>query len=440
VRSRSALRAAVAVAAAASSVALVVGCESIFGIGSLPFPADGGGADTSEPDVAVVDSGMDSSRSDADAAMQTDAPEVGPPACTPTVPFTQVKWAGPSAFPQSACTATQVSAYLTCFPNCDTFRQDLANAACVSCIETDENAIVHGPVVTRGTGSQAKPVLVNVGGCLAHFDGMSAPGGCGNQEDDLLACDMAECGSCSDFSVPAMSLGPTDMCEQMASGGTCQADTVSPSCAAELQSGSTAACSSLAGFLPQWCAPPPVTPPSCYAGTAFTPLPWAAPTAFGQGMCTTEQISAYESCFQSNDCSAFRADPSNSGCLGCIETDESSFELGPIVTSGGVAVEVNFGGCQAHFDNETTESGCGNLENEFTTCAEQECGTCSDFGNPTSGGPSAQCEGSAFTVDGGACTPYNDSMTLVCNSELADGGVAGTCDNFFTFLPLWCGQ
>jgi hypothetical protein len=31
-------------------------------------------------------------------------------------------------------------------------------------------------------------------------------------------------------------------------------------------------------------------------------------------------------------------------------------------------------------------------------------------------------------------------MTLVCNSELADGGVAGTCDNFFTFLPLWCGQ
>jgi hypothetical protein len=139
---------------------------------------------------------------------------------------------------------------------------------------------------------------------------------------------------------------------------------------------------------------------------------------------------AHVACFPS--CSAF--DAANPTCAACIETDVNGVEFGPIITSAGTPIEVNFGGCEANLDGNKGAGSCGDQIDSFNACASQECGTCPDFANPQQGGMSQQCEANAF--NGGVCTPYNESPT--CDAELVDGGVAAQCGNLNTFLGLWC--
>jgi hypothetical protein len=111
----------------------------------------------------------------------------------------------------------------------------------------------------------------------------------------------------------------------------------------------------------------------------------------------------------------------------------SSTQYGPVVTSGGTPVQVNFGGCVANLDGNPDPGSCGDLFNSFDSCLSLECETCSDFDDPTPGGPTQECTENAF--NGGACTSFN---AMMCDSELSDGGVAAPCSNLADFLPLWC--
>jgi hypothetical protein len=186
-------------------------------------------------------------------------------------------------------------------------------------------------------------------------------------------------------------------------------------------------------------APPPPDagdsgPTSCYANAPFTPIPWAPPSTFPNHACSSAQIAGYLACFP--NCSTFRADPTNTACLACIETDVTATTHGPIITSGGQPVEVNFGGCVAHYDGNTAAGSCGNQENNANDCAGAECGKCADFANPQTGGATDQCETAAFGASG-RCSA--DTVMQTCPGELGDGGVATSCDNLNAFLGLWCG-
>ncbi len=183
--------------------------------------------------------------------------------------------------------------------------------------------------------------------------------------------------------------------------------------------------------------------PSCMGTAPFTPTPWAPPSPFGQGVCSTAQIAAYNTCSTSasGDCSAFRAASANGGCLACIETNVGAAQYGPIVTEtvdGGTAVvETNSGGCQAHFDGQTGAMSCGAMVNASNACFAAECSSCSDFASPTQGGPSEGCY-YGTVLPGEPCGAF--LVTTACANEPLQGGVAAQCGTtLLELLTGWCG-
>ena len=181
-------------------------------------------------------------------------------------------------------------------------------------------------------------------------------------------------------------------------------------------------------------------PGACYTAAAFKPVTWAPPTAFGQGACSAAQVAAYLACYGAGDCTAFHGDASNAACLGCLETDESAPAHGPFVTTasdaGVTVVEVNLGGCQAHFDGKTGGGSCGQQANNANDCVNFECGGCSDFLSPSADGPTYECY--YLSTETGVCASYLE--TRPCGYETLDGGAAAACTDLSSFVPSWCGD
>ncbi len=172
----------------------------------------------------------------------------------------------------------------------------------------------------------------------------------------------------------------------------------------------------------------------CAPNATFTPYPWEPPTPFYQGACTPVQIASYLSCFSFGDCAPFKSVAQNAGCVSCIETDVAATAHGPVITAFGAIQEVNFGGCQATFDGNTSATSCGATFNNLNSCLVNECGDCPDV---SENGPQfSACYQAAFAA-GGPCTIYDETPT--CRAETSAGGVAATCDAISTLLPLWCG-
>jgi hypothetical protein len=183
--------------------------------------------------------------------------------------------------------------------------------------------------------------------------------------------------------------------------------------------------------------------PSCLATQPFTPTPWAPPTPFGQGACSATQITSYVTCATSagGNCSAFRAVTANAGCLACLETPASASQHGPMVMGGddgGVAyVEMNTGGCVAHYDGDAGSSACGALTNASNDCFAAACGSCSDFANPSDDGPTYACY-FASVLPGEACGDF--LVSNACGNETLEGGTASACGGTLgTILTAWCG-
>jgi len=127
--------------------------------------------------------------------------------CMPDKPLTLITWKPPTPFHQKLCTGTQTDAYIHLFKmtseaghiDTSSFRDDPANATCIPCIETDVNAAMHGPVITKLVGGTIQFDETNYGGCVANFDGNTSSTGCGAKLNSYNICALAECGDCTDY-------------------------------------------------------------------------------------------------------------------------------------------------------------------------------------------------------------------------------------------------
>jgi hypothetical protein len=222
-------------------LAVLGGCESIFGIGELPSPATDAGIDT-----GVIDTGKDSPRTDRDEGDS----EAG---CYQGIQFTPYPWKPPTPFGQAVCSTKQITDFITCLydSNCTAFNSDPNKTTCLACLETNENAAEYGPFVTTAGGSLYE---VNVGGCQANFDGDASATACGGQTNAYLNCLAAECSTCSDFTTEAPG-GPTALCESTALnlGGACVAFNEDPGCITEFTAGVAKPCEDSMAYLTAWC-------------------------------------------------------------------------------------------------------------------------------------------------------------------------------------------
>ena len=199
----------------------------------------------------------DAAVSDAGPTVASDAGDASNLACNANIPFAPIDWRLPTAWGQNACTSQQVAALSQADGTAlAAFLGDPSNATCALCISPDYVAVAGGEALPQQRG----PLFVakfdgeykgftNFGGCIAHMDGQTAAGSCGNKEQDRAACKYLECGSCvsdSDYSACA------------ASAPACSSYVLEPSCAAEFADGGIAdlPCQSLATMIPLWCGPP----------------------------------------------------------------------------------------------------------------------------------------------------------------------------------------
>jgi hypothetical protein len=130
----------------------------------------------------------------------------------------------------------------------------------------------------------------------------------------------------------------------------------------------------------------------------------------------------------------------NAACDACIQTDETAPAHGPIVTSMGMPIEFNLGGCMANFDGMTGPMSCGAVVNDQGDCANDECAGCSDFNNPSQNGPTEQCENTVFG-GGGPCTSFQPNAACQAELQSMDGGVAECLQiqSVLELVNLWCG-
>jgi hypothetical protein len=226
----------------------------------------GGGVDSSSGDSATKDTGSPPPGDASSQDTSTDTSTVGDGStatCSANTAFTALTWAPPTAFHQNKCTAAEGTAYNTSLMSAGPFTS--GNAACDACIQTDQTAAAHGPIVAVLQGGVETPVSLNAGGCIANEEtgaaatADKAAGGCGNQLNNASDCINQECGSCSDAAAP-LTGGPFDTCAQavLATGGICAADAITMTCNTELNTdGGIQTCliDTLPQYITLWCGP-----------------------------------------------------------------------------------------------------------------------------------------------------------------------------------------
>jgi len=176
-------------------------------------------------------------------------------------------------------------------------------------------------------------------------------------------------------------------------------------------------------------------PMMCPDNTVFSAIPWSPPSMFLQGACTPAETANYVTTLNN---SSF-ATSGSASCDACIQTDYASALHGPIITAvinGAVTpIEINYGGCLANLDGSKLAGSCGNVLNNGNDCAYQECGDCSDWGNPQMGGATNACLG---VVGNGACSGLE--LTTSCHDETLEANVEQLClGPLQVLLDQWCG-
>jgi hypothetical protein len=207
---------------------------------------------------------LDASTSASDASTTSDSSIATPDAtattrpCARNTPFTALPWAHPTPLHQGVCTVAQTAAYVDSF-YAEAGTITSGSASCDACIQTDSSASALGPIILVPESGQEIPTWVNMGGCVANFDGEPDAGSCGNDLNDYNECIQDECGSCSDFDMPTPA-GPTAVCESevLGAGGACAAEAITrPLCIVELANdgGSEQQCTdiTLQELLDLWC-------------------------------------------------------------------------------------------------------------------------------------------------------------------------------------------
>ena len=196
--------------------------------------------------------------------------------CTPDLPYTPFPWHPPSSWGQGACTQAQLDSFFAdCMTEggnvvlaapltsaCTSFLANPANAACAPCLNTDTDVDAGGSTLAAtyitSTLFPVTHVVANFGGCIAHEDGNSAAGGCGEIITDNTFCTTSECKDCDDISTH----GPhTQACGTASTnaGAPCHAYDAQ-SCLGEVFDGGVAStCGPTADFtqwIRAWCGSP----------------------------------------------------------------------------------------------------------------------------------------------------------------------------------------
>jgi hypothetical protein len=179
--------------------------------------------------------------------------------------------------------------------------------------------------------------------------------------------------------------------------------------------------------------------------TGYMPMKWAPPSPWGQGVCTSAQVTSFvTACLQSSStqatCSAYLNEMANQACKGCmISQVGQGSSYGPLLlfpdpkNPMNAIIVLNLGGCEAHYDMMTAAGSCGNKEEDGLACGTVDCSQCAGdtaFQNCIQN-PPAEC---------------NQFASSTCDAEFNDGGAAANClmgsdfTSVFTNLAnLWCG-
>ncbi len=206
----------------------VAGCTS----GSNPDQNDGG----AEPDggVGTTDSGS-----------QLPVGDGGPCVVLTTVPASAVPSYATVVQQKGACTATQISDFVTSCtsgsasgPNCDAFQTSSGNTGCMACLfpSRDGGASMNtGGVLLDATGTLI--VGGNTPGCIALVDPANGPA-CAAGLEPLFQCETVACGS-ADCRTASTSVYQT--CLDTSEKGACASQYAASSpCATEYTDGGAA--------------------------------------------------------------------------------------------------------------------------------------------------------------------------------------------------------
>ncbi|HEY1960238.1 MAG TPA: hypothetical protein VGH28_31730 [Polyangiaceae bacterium] len=129
-------------------------------------------------------------------------PESGPieasiecPTPNPTIDTSAITWVPPITPDPTACSDVQIAAFFDgCFgpqkstSACQGFENANANANCLKCLITNQNASAYGALIAIGGIDYA-----NTSGCIAILSGDSSATGCGAKAQSVLDCESLAC-------------------------------------------------------------------------------------------------------------------------------------------------------------------------------------------------------------------------------------------------------
>lgn len=206
--------------------------------------------DAGVPDAAPRDASGDAM---ADAAGSADAGTCPPPTvgtCAPAnVATFMPQYKPPTGGHQGKCTSAQLDAYFTACDgpsssraNCAAFRTN--NAACATCLESQESAPSWGPLVFTTNGV----VQINIPGCIAILEPCNET--CARAYEAALQCEFAACETNCPVTTDPATLQAFQTCDDTADRCGCSKYAAGSTCAEGLTGpGHPAAiCTSAADF------------------------------------------------------------------------------------------------------------------------------------------------------------------------------------------------
>jgi hypothetical protein len=195
----------------AAALAALTGCGGSGGTGIFEAPPE---------DAGSWGPGVDGSLypTDARSLLEDVTPAPCPPASVTTFKPT---WKPPVASKSGACNQTQISSFFgACLgptsstAGCNAFVQ--ANAACSTCLQTDDTDPEYGPVIWH---ENRLYYTTNIAGCIADEQADAGAGGCGAAYQAVVQCKESACSACLSATSPDFGVYAT--CESQA-GTECQ--------------------------------------------------------------------------------------------------------------------------------------------------------------------------------------------------------------------------
>ena len=124
----------------------------------------------------------------------------------------------------------------------------------------------------------------------------------------------------------------------------------------------------------------------------------------------------------------------DNACDECLMTLPTAATHGPMIANAAQEVlAVNFGGCYANLDGDSSDGGCGPNINHSNQCLKVECSECSDY---TTHGPLTLACIEEARLAGNPCE--GTALRDECKAQTNDAGFQD-CNSSTSLMRLWCG-